>query len=68
VIKTERTAVSAWNEAQNSLDWDRDNERTDRVELFVEIQVLVENALAGKHGVSASEKRVELQGRYKKRK
>jgi hypothetical protein len=68
VIKTERTAVSAWNEAQNSLDWDRKNERTDRVELYVEIQVLIENALAGKHGVSPSEKRVELQGRYKKRK
>jgi len=68
VIKTERTAVSAWNQAQNSLDWDRKNNRSDNVELYVEIQVLVENALAGKHGVSPSEKRLDLQGRYKKRK
>ena len=68
VIKTERTAVSAWNDAQNSLDWDRKNNRSDNIELYVEIQVLVENALAGKHGVSASEKRLDLQGRYKKRK
>lgn len=67
-IKTERTAISAWNEAQRSLDWDRKDGRTDRVELYVEIQVLVENALAGKYGVSPSEKRLDLQGRYKKRK
>jgi hypothetical protein len=56
-IKTERSAVIAWNEAQRSLDWDRESVRSDRVELFEQIQFLVEEALAGKYNVSTSEKR-----------
>lgn len=67
-IKTERSAVVAWNGAQNSLDWDSEIGRTDRVELFERIQFLVEEALAGKYNVSTSVKRHDLQGRYKKRK
>lgn len=67
-IKTERSAVIAWNEAQSSLDWDRENGRLNRVELFEQIQFLVEEALAGKYNVSTSDKRSELWGRYKKRK
>jgi hypothetical protein len=67
-LKTERSAVIAWNEAQSSLDWDQESGRSDRVELFERIQFLVEEALAGKYNVSTSDKRSELWGRYKKRK
>jgi hypothetical protein len=67
-IKTERTAVSAWNSAQNSIDWDMKNGRSDRMEKDMQIQGLVEEALAGKYGVSQVAKREELLVKYSKRK
>ena len=68
-IKTERTAVSTWNAAQNDIDRLLSRgDTSERIDINREVQALIEEALAGKHGVTASEKRDDLVGRYRKRK
>ena len=62
-IKTERTAVSAWNSAQSDRSWLR-NEDQDRI---VATQEIIEQALAGKRGISAEQVREDLKKRYEKR-
>lgn len=67
-IKTERTAVSTWYGAQDSIEWDIKNDRSDRMEKNNQIQTLIEEALAGKHGVTQAAKREELLVKHSKRK
>lgn len=67
-IKTERTAITYWNECQRGIEWERECGRSDKSADKITAQGIIEQALAGKHNVSASEKRDELLGRYKKRK
>jgi hypothetical protein len=67
-LKTERTAVSAWYGAQDRIEWDSENDRSDRIEKNMQIQTLIEEALAGKHQVSQAAKREELLVKYSKRK
>jgi hypothetical protein len=67
-IKTERTAVSAWYEAQDSINWDTKNDRVGEFERYTQIQSIIEEALAGKHGVTEAAKREELLRKYSKRK
>jgi hypothetical protein len=67
-IKTERTAISTWYGAQDSITWDTKNGRSDRMEKYIQIQILIEEALAGKHGVTQAEKREELLAKFLKRK
>ena len=66
-IKTERTARSEWNSAQDDIEWKRSVGRLDKAERDAERQRLIEEALAGKYGVSALDMREELLAKYKKR-
>lgn len=65
-IKTERTAISYWYECEDQISWLRTND--DKVEKSLTAQGLIEEALAGKNGISPSEQRKVLQGKYAKRK
>jgi hypothetical protein len=67
-IQTERTAVSAWYSAQDSIEWDAKNDRVGEFERYTQIQFIIEEALAGKHGVTQAAKREELLAKYSKRK
>jgi len=61
VIKTERTAISEWNLAQDSIPHTTKH-------IYRENQLIIESALAGKHNVSVEAKREELLTKYGKRK
>jgi len=61
VIKTERTAISEWNLAQDSIPHTTKH-------IYRENQSIIESALAGKHNVSVEAKREELLQKYGKRK
>jgi len=61
VIKTERTAISEWNLAQDSIPHTTKH-------IYRENQSIIESALAGKHNVSVEAKREELLTKYGKRK
>lgn len=63
-IKTERTAVSEWYGAVDYLGFTSDEAGKARLR---ERMALIEEALAGKHGVTVEEKRAELQAKYDKR-
>ena len=63
-IKTERTAVSEWYGAVDYLGFTRDEAGKD---LLRNRMALIEEALAGKHGVTVEEKRAELEAKYAKR-
>lgn len=63
-IKTERTAVSEWYGAVDYLGFTRDEAGKARLR---ERMALIEEALAGKHGVTVEEKRAELEAKYAKR-
>lgn len=63
-IKTERTAVSEWYGAVDYLGFTRDEDGKARLR---ERMALIEEALAGKHGVTVEEKRAELEAKYAKR-
>lgn len=62
-IQTERTAISEWYSAQDMIGW-----RGGDYPRAAERQRLIEEALAGKHGVTPEEKRAELAAKYAKRK
>lgn len=66
-IKTERSAVIAWNDAQADIDWKRRCGRLDKTEANTQVQRIIEQALAEKHGVTADEKRAELAAKYAKK-
>jgi hypothetical protein len=63
-IKTERTAVSEWHSAVDYLGFTSDEAGKARLR---ERMALIEEALAGKHGVTVEEKRAELEAKYAKR-
>jgi hypothetical protein len=63
-VKTERTAVQEWYGAVDYLGFTRDEAGKDRLR---ERMTLIEEALAGKHGVTVEEKRAELEAKYAKR-
>jgi hypothetical protein len=63
-IKTERTAVSEWYGAVDYLGFTSDEDGKARLR---ERMALIEEALAGKHGVTVEEKRAELEAKYAKR-
>jgi len=63
-VKTERTAVQEWYSAVDYLDFTRDEAGKARLR---ERMTMIEEALAGKHGVTVEEKRAELEAKYAKR-
>ena len=66
-IKTERTARTEWNSAQQDIIWKRECGRLDKARVSQERQALIEEALAGKYGVSPAEIRDQLLAKYRNR-
>jgi len=63
-IKTERTARSEWNSAESSKGWTKNEERLAAQAIR---QALIEEALAGKYGVSVEEMKAQLKAKFAKR-
>jgi hypothetical protein len=66
-IKTERTAVTAWNDSEDSLRWDLAQNRPAFVARLRDRQEIIERALAEKHGITQAEMRSRLLEKFAKR-
>lgn len=65
-IETEYAARREWNSAEDSMAWIAERQ-PERVARYAERQRLIEEALAGKHGVSPAEMRDQLAAKHAKR-
>ena len=65
-IETEHAARREWNSAEDSMAWSAERQ-PERAARFAERQRLIEEALAGKYGVSCEGMRDALKAKYAKR-
>ena len=64
-LKTERSAVIFWNTSQQTIEWEKSEGST--APGSVQAQEIIEQALAGKRGVTATQVREELLTKYQKK-